>query len=407
MRMVPSDPDLETVYGRIHNEKIDLQPDFQRGEVWGVSKRQRLIDSILRQWHIPPVHFVWDEEKEIDEVLDGQQRLAAIRDFMRGKLTVDGKIEPDDPEVSSFDGLTFHELPKKVQERFKRFTIRVYRLEDYASDEPGELFFRLNQQAILNPAEQRNAFFGSARGQVKNLSKKGLTKEVLGFTNSRMAYEDVVARVCLTIQSGTLFEKITAKSLEKAYRNPNGFNADVIMKVSEAVERFAKSSEFFGDIRFNKATTHSWLLVSSQINGSIENTIEPFGRFIGIFEESRLHAREGREIYSIFISDKFKGINPQALTILLSIYTDRATSRVADVSSVLLRDIITWMFFVLSAEWLKCLHHIPEKKLNDVNQFWSVVKLRNKLTSEEEEEIQKLESVLIDEAMQIGWGEFK
>ena len=58
MRLLPSDPDVETIVGRIKNGDIDLQPEFQRGEVWSKLKKQRLIDSILRDWHVPPIHVI-------------------------------------------------------------------------------------------------------------------------------------------------------------------------------------------------------------------------------------------------------------------------------------------------------------------------------------------------------------
>lgn len=60
---------------------MDLQPDFQRGEIWTIQKKQKLIDSILRGWKIPPIHVIHNAQS-VDEVLDGQQRLAAIRDFL-------------------------------------------------------------------------------------------------------------------------------------------------------------------------------------------------------------------------------------------------------------------------------------------------------------------------------------
>lgn len=93
MRLSPSDPDIATVYRKIQNGRLDLQPDFQRGEVWG-SPKQRLIDSILREWHVPPVHVIEIADTDKQEVLDGQQRLAAIRDFMEGQFPVNGYQEP-------------------------------------------------------------------------------------------------------------------------------------------------------------------------------------------------------------------------------------------------------------------------------------------------------------------------
>ena len=113
MRLIPSDPDVETIVGRIQSGDIDLQPEFQRGEVWSKLKKQRLIDSILRDWHVPPIHVIENPKTRKHEVLDGQQRLAAIRDFVSDRFAVDGRIEPIDLAIESLDGKVYSELPEE------------------------------------------------------------------------------------------------------------------------------------------------------------------------------------------------------------------------------------------------------------------------------------------------------
>ena len=263
MKLEPSDPDVKTLVSRIRDKELDLQPEFQRGEVWGDPKKRRLIDSILRKWHVPPIHVI-ERDDGRQEVLDGQQRLVAIRDFVDGQLKVDGNIEPVSDEILELDGLTYAELPDDVARKFDRFTIRVYRLTDFEPSEPGELFFRLNQPTSLTAAEQRNAFFGPARQQVKDLvsslEELGLGKSVLGFSNSRMAYDDVIARVCLTLERQTLEEKITAGQLTNRYRSEEPFSEEVYERSERAIARFGSASSTAGtDLRFNKATLYSWL----------------------------------------------------------------------------------------------------------------------------------------------------
>ncbi|MFA5385655.1 MAG: DUF262 domain-containing protein [Eubacteriales bacterium] len=92
MRLLPSDPDIQTIVSRIQNGEINLQPDFQRGHVWSEFKKKRLIDSILRDWHVPPIHVVVVNETGMQDVLDGQQRLVAIYEFFKGEFPVDGHI---------------------------------------------------------------------------------------------------------------------------------------------------------------------------------------------------------------------------------------------------------------------------------------------------------------------------
>ena len=223
MKFTTQDPDIETIYRRIIEADYDLQPDFQRGEVWTLKKQQRLIDTVLRGWHIPPVHLVVRPEGTSD-VLDGQQRLTAIRDFIDGAFTIDGLIEPEKDDLQELHGLRFAQLPASIKRNFRKFTIRVFELTDYEPDEPHELFFRLNQPTNLTEAEKRNAFIGGPRNQIKNLvrefAEQGLSKERVGFSNARMAYDDLIGRFLLTLEIGSLGEKITAGRITARYRLP-------------------------------------------------------------------------------------------------------------------------------------------------------------------------------------------
>lgn len=215
MHLTPSDPDIATLYRKIRQERLDLQPNFQRGEVWGKAKKQRLIDSILRGWHIPPIHVIQVPSSDKQEVLDGQQRLAAIRDFIEGDFFINGNLEPSELHLTKLDGLFFNDLPQEVISRIEDFTIRILTISDYKPGEPGELFYRLNQPTNLTSAEHRNAYFGEARQQVKDLSEYmidlGFSSKTLGFSNSRMAYDDVISKFLLTLEFGTLKKKNNCK----------------------------------------------------------------------------------------------------------------------------------------------------------------------------------------------------
>lgn len=77
---------IYSVYTDISEQEIDLKPDFQRGEVWSKYKKKLLIDSIFREWHVPPIHVVLLSDGT-SEVLDGQQRLTAIACFGESGLS--------------------------------------------------------------------------------------------------------------------------------------------------------------------------------------------------------------------------------------------------------------------------------------------------------------------------------
>ncbi|MBD2864645.1 DUF262 domain-containing protein [Paenibacillus oceani] len=348
MRLIPSDPDIYTIVQRIKNGDIDLQPDFQRGEVWSDIKKKRLIDSILRDWHVPPIHVVEVFETRRQEVLDGQQRLVAIRDFVEGKFTIDGFIEPLDRNIQEIHGYKYLQLPEVWRRRFDQFTIRLFKITDYRPEEPGELFFRLNQPTNLTSAEQRNAFFGPARQQIKELvdsfDKYGLTEEVLKFSNSRMAYDDIIAKLCYTLEIGTLYEKIKANDITNKYRSQDRFEDSAMLRAQESIKALGKACLYFDpSIRFNKATLYSWLCFIAEMESmeAIFSNIEILGDYISYFENIRQVNKQ--PLFNLF-SSNYQEL-AQYEEHLLQIFNDRASSRVADVSSIVTRDLILWIFF--------------------------------------------------------------
>ena len=145
-----------SIFEDIEGNEIDLRPDFQRGEVWLDTQKKLLIDSIFRGWHIPPIHLV-RSENGTSEVLDGQQRLTTIRDFINDKFSINGLIEPSDEEIKSIHRLKYSELKKDQRRKFDRTLLTIYEITEYNHGEPGELFHRLNQLVKLTSDQPRNS----------------------------------------------------------------------------------------------------------------------------------------------------------------------------------------------------------------------------------------------------------
>jgi len=346
MRLTPSDPDIQTLIGRIRDREIELQPEFQRGEVWSTAKKQRLVDSILRDWHIPPIHVIVDADTKQQLVLDGQQRLVAIRDFVSGLFPMDGRIEPLVDALRSQHGKRYSELPLELKRRFDQFTIRVFRITDYSSAEPGELFYRLNQPTALTAAEQRNAFFGETRGQIKSLvnalNHAGLDDKFWGFTNARMAYDDILSRAALYLEHNSLKKKVTAGTLADRFRSGAPFSADAMESLGRVIQLLREArDEMRGSWSLNKATAQSWLVFWCVADRLLRNELRPslIGRFMSTFETRR-------GIYEIGLFDD-SGPDGKHHVALLRSYEDRSTSRVADTLSVQIRDFVLWSWFLM------------------------------------------------------------
>lgn len=348
MKCESTDLEIETIVNRIKNEDMDLQPDFQRGEIWTFQKKQKLIDSILRGWKIPPIHVIHNNQS-IDEVLDGQQRLAAIRDFYDNIICIDGKILPENSELIQLDGMHYRDLPKKWQRQFRQYSIVIIRLTEYQPEEPAELFYRLNQPTALTSAEQRNAYIGVTRDQVKELSNKfvalGASKETIGFSNSRLAYDEIISKFCFSVETGTLKKKITSNDISIQYRQAIPFSDECIRIVAKTLEKFMECIIGWDDFKysFNKATIFSWFVFIRR-NLSLSDT--ELKNVIGYFEFCRA-----------FIKGKYKKVDQRYIEvfsslqkrnsffeIMLNTFNQRSSMGSTDALSIIYRDIIITVF---------------------------------------------------------------
>jgi hypothetical protein len=119
------------------NTALTLSPYFQRNLVWRDAHRRDFIDTILKGYPFPQIFLArgpLDVEKMTasQAVVDGQQRLNAIRDFIDGKLDVGGRY--------------FKDLGQKEKEAFLKYEVAVIDFDLDAGDERlKDVFHRLNR----------------------------------------------------------------------------------------------------------------------------------------------------------------------------------------------------------------------------------------------------------------------
>lgn len=241
--------DIETIVNKIKRGNVTMDSDFQRGEVWGRDRKTKLIDTILRGWPIPPIQFIKIGNSDKFEILDGLQRITTIINFMEDRFAIDGKILPENDEMSSLSRLKFSQLEnqssneniyKKYYDRFLSTNISIYQIDEATSEEIAELFYRFNNPMALTMVEKRNAFFGNTRTQIKALGeyfeKRGANKDSLGFANSRGSYEDLLVKVAYLYEFKIINEKITSEVLMNLYREEHLFSDVTIDAIRKSID---------------------------------------------------------------------------------------------------------------------------------------------------------------------------
>lgn len=165
--------DLDTLIKRIESKTIKLDPDYQRRHRWTNETSSRLIESLILNIPIPVIFI--SEDVDVDEevsdvsrytVIDGQQRLTAIFEFMKSNMALEN-LEI----LSELNGAFYKDLPSFLIRRLEERTIKCLRIDSTLDAQVKfDIFERLNTGSIkLESQELRNV---TARGRFNDAIKE-------------------------------------------------------------------------------------------------------------------------------------------------------------------------------------------------------------------------------------------
>ncbi|MGL4617181.1 MAG: HNH endonuclease family protein [Mycoplasmoidaceae bacterium] len=92
--------------------KLNIRPAYQREFIYDSERQKAVINSVKKGFPLNTIYWV-DNENDTYEVLDGQQRLISICEFLSSKFTDD-------------DEKYFHSLTKKEQDKIFDYELFVY-----------------------------------------------------------------------------------------------------------------------------------------------------------------------------------------------------------------------------------------------------------------------------------------
>lgn len=121
----------------LRSGSLTLSPYFQRNLVWREAHKKDFIDTIVKGYPFPQIFLARgaidvDNLTSAQAVVDGQQRLNTIREFVSGELIVDGK--------------KFSDLNTAEKEAFLKYEVAVIDFDlDVGDPKIKEVFHRLNR----------------------------------------------------------------------------------------------------------------------------------------------------------------------------------------------------------------------------------------------------------------------
>lgn len=149
-----SEATIVELYNSVNAGTLILKPDFQRKFVWNDKHKEKFIETILKKYPFPEIYTA-DGEVDIETkkvtkwVVDGQQRLSSIVQYMNGDEDLKLKKIP-----------SYQQLSDDEKKAFMSYKVVIRDLGEKSEETLKEIFSRINSvNYALNAMELKNALY--------------------------------------------------------------------------------------------------------------------------------------------------------------------------------------------------------------------------------------------------------
>jgi len=318
---------IATFWENYNLKKYNFSPEYQRkGDVWSESDKSYLIDTILKNFPMPPIflhqHIDNDTGKTIYDVIDGKQRLSAIIDFLENKTPVPEDFSDDGFGDSKLEGMYFEDFNSDEFIEWKKNLWKYeITIEYVATDNKNivnHIFDRLNRNGEpLTNQELRKAQFGNTKfySIISDASEHGAFENITSkLKSNRLENHEFISELLFLVAEDRVIagdKPSEIDELYKDYSNKEDQELDAIEKNFLDVEKLFSTFELnFNEKRFY-GVSHiyglwglAWKLHKE--NKAIDNLSDSLNSF---YEVYKLKNGENKNVeeYRISMSAGTKG----------------------------------------------------------------------------------------------------
>ena len=113
------DPPIKALLDKYKSGDLILDPIFQRRPVWDQTRSSRLVESVILEVPLP-VFYLAESQDGSEEVIDGQQRLRALFNYLDNNYSLTGL-----KALPSLNKKHFKDLDKPTQKLIAGYSIRT------------------------------------------------------------------------------------------------------------------------------------------------------------------------------------------------------------------------------------------------------------------------------------------
>jgi hypothetical protein len=164
---------IRDVLELFRNGMLRANPEYQRGTVWSKAQKKKLIDSVLRGYPLPLIYLhhikksVAGMQREDLEIVDGQQRINALFEFVEGAYALFDPISDEaeakfpafiKQQACEWGKKDFGSLTHELRDALLATQLSVVKVTTDNANEIRDLFIRLQAGLPLNAQEARDAW---------------------------------------------------------------------------------------------------------------------------------------------------------------------------------------------------------------------------------------------------------
>ena len=191
---------------------------YQRPEgVWSEEDKKYLIDTILKKDPMPL--FVFNKVGKTNYIVDGQQRLHCIRQFVNNKIKLSGELFEDE----EYHNKTFKELDKKIKDEILDYDIKVHKMLNADDEKVRAVFSKLQRGKPLHLGEKINAMPGKIVETIREVSKHKVFKSNFSKDNNRFQHYETIVRLLMLSKNG--IKDLGVKAINKFMSENKGLNS--------------------------------------------------------------------------------------------------------------------------------------------------------------------------------------
>jgi hypothetical protein len=281
---VPPKPNTQALswfFGEEKNGTLQLTPHYQRNPIWSLGQKCFLIDSLLSGAPIPQVFVniktegVGRERQTIYEIVDGQQRLRAILEFMNDEyelVATAAKAYPVSEIYKPHIGKKYSQLPPSLQDAIWNYPLAVQELRGWDDIQIRALFRRLNYVVErLSKQELRHSqYFGEFVDAVEALATEEFWDEVNFFTrkeSQRMKDVEFISELLVVLIDGIQEGQSTLDRFYADYDVVFQRKSTYLAKFRQVLKSISTLRPYFDESRFRKkADFYGLFAAAAQLN---------------------------------------------------------------------------------------------------------------------------------------------